>query len=274
MRFRAVLCGVLVACLLSVAVVCALKNLELQRRSEAREVAQTFALKLVETVNQAVVGVYMLSAAVDRKTGEVLGFDELSDELISTFPLIAALELAPKGVIQYVYPMRGNELILGHDLLVDKTRNREVHLAISRRQLALAGPLRLRQGGAGILARYPLYTAVSNGRSHFWGLSIGVIDFPGLLLRSGESEFARLGYRYEVCWRPQEESVCKTVSGEPLIPGASDIDMKISVLQAEWHLIVARPEGWLSTGEILLALLAVLLPSVAATYWIGWHRRR
>lgn len=274
LQFRAVLRGVWMACVLSLLAFCVLKSIELQRQSVAREVAQNFALKLVESVNQAAAGVYMLSAAVDRKTGEVVGFDDLAEELVGNSPLIRALELAPKGVIWHVHPIRGNETVIGHDLLVDKTRNREVHLAISKRQLAIAGPLQLRQGGVGVLARYPLYSSGRDGRSHFWGLSIGVIDFAGLLLQAGESDFARLGYRYEVCWRPLNESECKNVSGTQLIASGDDINVKISLPLAEWHLIVGRPGGWLKTSEILLALALVLLPSAAVAYLAGRRRSR
>lgn len=268
-RLQSYLAALVVACLVSFLAFSLLKILELQRRSEARELAQRFSLKLVERVNETAAGVYMLTAAVDRRTGEILRFEELAEELLGNFPLMRALELAPGGVIQYVHPQRGNEAVIGHDLLVDKTRNREVHLAISRRQMAIAGPLVLRQGGVGVLARYPIYTIGADGRGRFWGLSIGVIDFPSLLLIAAENEFAQQGYGYEICWKPVGSEQCRNVNGESVATSGNMERVLIGLSQAEWHLTVSRKEGWLTAFEIAMALAAVLVSTGLAWRFVG-----
>lgn len=272
-RLRGCLAGLAVACLLSLLAFCILKVIELQRRSEARELAHGFSLRLVERVNEAAGGVYLLTAAVDFRRGEVVHFEELAEELLSNFPLLQALELAPGGVIWHVHPLRGNEAVIGHDLLLDKTRNREVHLAISRRQTAIAGPLALRQGGVGVLVRYPLYKNGPDGRSRFWGLSIGVIDFPSLLLTAGESEFARLGYAYELCWKPVGVNYCKNLKDEPVETPEGAEHMIVGLSQAEWQLNVTRLGGWLSMLEMALAALLIVAPAVAVGCWTGHARR-
>lgn len=256
------MCGV--ACIMSLVVFGILKFVELQRRSEARELGQSFILNLVSRISETSAGVYMLTAAVDRQTGKVSRFDELANELLVSFPLMRVLELAPGGVIWHVHPLRGNELVIGHDLLVDKTRNREVHLAISRRQMAIAGPLVLRQGGVGIIARYPLFTVSADGRSRFWGLSIGVIDFPSLLLMAGEGEFAQRGYSYEICWKPLDSEHCRSLNGEAVVASARAEKLEVSLSQAEWHLAVSRSDGWLSIQELSIALLIVVVSTLGA----------
>lgn len=257
-----------VACVMSLIVFGGLSFVELQRRIKARELGQSFALRLVERVSETSAGVYMLTAAVDRQTGTVSRFEELADELLANFPLMRVLELAPGGVIWHVHPLRGNEMVVGHDLLVDKTRNREVHLAISRRQMAIAGPLVLRQGGVGIIARYPLYTVGSDGRSRFWGLSIGVIDFPSLLLMAGEGEFAQRGYSYEICWKPLGSEHCRSLSGEPVIESAEAENMEVGLSQADWRIAVSRSGGWLSSLELSIALLIVVVVTIGAGFLV------
>lgn len=248
--------------------VCVMRNIEQQRRSEAREVAQAFALRLMARFNEAAGAVYLLSVAVERRSGQITRFDELAEELIGEFPLLRALELAPGGVIQYVYPIRGNEAIIGHDLLVDKTRNREVHLAHARRQMIVAGPLSLRQGGIGVLARYPLYQAGADGRSRFWGLSIGVIDYHSLIQQAGDSEFEQRGYHYEICWIPVGETQCKGPTGEPVAVSDQAVTLKIGPGQADWRLIVTRRDGWLSSFEIMILLLVILPPAILLGRWV------
>src|SRR5574343_623120 len=98
-RLRGYIVGVVVACVLSSLAFCVLKLIEMQRRNDARELAQSFSLKLVERVNESATGVYLLTASVDRRTGEIVRFEELAEELLGDFPLLKALELAPGGVI-------------------------------------------------------------------------------------------------------------------------------------------------------------------------------
>lgn len=262
--------GMLLLLLLPIGV---MKNIEQQRRYDAREVAQAFALRLLTRFNEAAGAVYLLSVSVDRRSGEISRFDELAEELLGEFPLLRALELAPGGVIRHVYPVRGNEVIIGHDLLVDKTRNREVHQAHARRQMTVAGPLALRQGGIGILARYPLYQAGTDGRQRFWGLSIGVIDYPGLIQNAGDTEFERRGFHYEICWIPIGDTQCKGPTGEPVVLDDNAVSLKIGPAQADWRLQVTRRGGWLSSFEIMLMLLAMLPPAILLGRWV-WHSAR
>lgn len=247
-----------------------LSAIEHQRRSEARDAAQVFSMRLLDRFNETLGALYLLTASVDRQSGSISRFEELAADLMRDFPLLRALELAPGGVIRHVYPMRGNETVIGHDLLTDKTRNREVHVAVSRRQMAIAGPLALRQGGVGVVARYPLHHFSTDGRSRFWGLAIAVVDFPSLLRAAGESEFERLGYRYQICWIPSGETACKQAIGDPDLSPESAVASKLGVGLAEWRLLVQPRHSWLSTVEYALAAFVTLLGGGLA----GWQVRR
>jgi sensor domain CHASE-containing protein len=251
-----------------------LSCLEQQRRHEAREVAHGFSARLLERFNETLGALYLIAASVDRQSGTISRFDEHSADLMRDFPLLRALELAPGGVISRVYPLRGNESIIGHDLLTDKTRNREVHLAVSRRQLAIAGPFELTQGGVGIVARYPLYQTSADGRSRFWGLSIAVIDVPSLLRIAGESEFDDLDYRYQICWMPQGEDACRLAIGDQNLSPENAVVSKFAIGQAEWRLMVLPRQGWVRSGEYGLAALIAALGALVG--WLGYYvvRRR
>jgi len=239
-----------------------LGSLEQQRRLEAREVAQGFALRLLERFNETLGAVYLLSSSVDKYSGEVSHFDEHAADLARDFPLLRALELAPAGVIRHIYPMRGNEQALDHDLLADKSRNHAVHLSISNRKMAIAGPLELRQGGIGVVARYPLFKVAADGRSQFWGLSIAVIDFPLLLRAASDSELERLGYKYQICWQATADSPCQLLPGgrEGSIDNA--VTTKVGIAQTNWHLQVRPEHGWIKPIEYAFAFIFWLIGSL------------
>ena len=252
-----------------------LKNIEEQRRIEAREVAQAFALRLVERFGESLGAVFLLGGALDRQSGAVERFDETANDLLRDFPLVRALQFAPGGVIRYVSPLRGNEVIVGHDLLIDKTRNREVHLAISRRQLAVAGPFELRQGGLAIVARYPVFISGVGEPPRFWGLSIGVIDYPALMRAAGESEFERQGLVYQFCWVPRGEVGCKAPDGTLLSTPVNAERLEIGSSHADWRIAVYRPGGWLASGEVALAVVMVALMALLVAglaILVAWRR--
>jgi two-component sensor histidine kinase len=94
---------------------------------------------------------------------------------------IRNMVIAPKGINEFVYPLRGNEAALGHDLLNDKRPEvrADVNEAISTGRITLSGPYELRQGGLGVVARLAIS---SNG--HFWGFVAMVIDMPSIISES------------------------------------------------------------------------------------------
>lgn len=272
MKFTGRLCvaaGIATALILAGVSLHVLSSIEKQRRNEAREVGQVFATRLLERFNETLGALYLLANCVDRLNGTISRFDEQAENLMRDFPLLRALELAPGGVIKNVYPMRGNEEVIGHDLLTDKTRNREVHLAVSRRQMAIAGPLMLRQGGVGVVARYPLQQISDDGRSRFWGFSIAVIDFPALMRASGESDFERLGYRFQICWIPQGDTVCKLAVGDQELSSDSAVVSKFGVGLAEWRLMVQPRQGWVTPVEYGLAALIIIFGGLLVGAWVN-----
>ncbi|OPH60261.1 hypothetical protein BC351_17335 [Paenibacillus ferrarius] len=92
------------------------------------------------------------------------------------------LIIAPKGIVKYVYPVKGNESILGWDLLKDPRENvqQQIAHALQTKSMTINGPFQLLQGNNGLVARKPLY---QNGT--FWGfVSVG-IDMDRLLNEAG-----------------------------------------------------------------------------------------
>lgn len=119
-------------------------------------------------------------------TGEISTefFNQLSESLIEQNHLIRNITLAPNNVIQYVYPMKGNEAALGLDLLNHPTQGQATKVMIETGSPVLAGPYNLVQGGVGVIHRVPIFLNSDLG-SHYWGLMSTPIDFTSLLELSG-----------------------------------------------------------------------------------------
>lgn len=147
---------------------------------------------------------------------------------------IRNLAVAPGGVVRYVYPLTGNESVIGYEPAQDPRP--EVRLGVQRAiesgEVTLTGPLELVQGGQGLIARQAIYQGDA-----YWGLVNMVLDMPAMLDEAGLSDepgnlkFA-LRDDIEVFYGP--EQVFDTLPVVSVIRFPDDA----------WELAAAPLEGW------------------------------
>jgi PAS domain S-box-containing protein len=162
-------------------------------------------------------------------------FDVFASGLYSGAKGIRNFALAPGGVQRYVYPFRGNELTLGHDLINDPRPEVRVDIlrAINTRKIAISGPYELRQGGLGLVARKALYV-----NDTFWGLITMAIDMPPILeeaafySKPSDIEMALQGSSGNIFWGNSS-----VFENEPL-------KLRIELPEGYWELGVIPSGGW------------------------------
>ena len=119
-------------------------------------------------------------------------FQKFVHDLLSGMSGIRSLQLAPAGIVTFIYPIEGNMAAIGHNLLADPKRKQAVQMAIDKRKFIIAGPLPLRQGGIALIGRLPIFISANSTNSDkseiFWGLAIIIIDLQPLLDSAGISE--------------------------------------------------------------------------------------
>ena len=121
-------------------------------------------------------------ASILHQSGTIDNFDTLAEDMIHSFGGISSLQLAPNGIVSNIYPLEGNEKAIGHDLLKDPDRREDALTTIRSKQLTLAGPLDLIQGGKAIIGRYPVFIRdKESNEEHFWGFTIVLIKLSKLL---------------------------------------------------------------------------------------------
>ncbi|MEW5675726.1 PAS domain S-box protein [Flavobacterium enshiense] len=125
--------------------------------------------------------------------GNVNNFEEVGKKLISSNNAIDAVQLVPNGVIKYTYPLKGNEAATDFDIL-NSTLHREAALkAVRTQKMYYVGPVRLKQGGTGIVGRLPIYK-----KGKFWGFSAVVIRFSTFIESSGIKNFSSDKYYFQL----------------------------------------------------------------------------
>jgi len=92
---------------------------------------------------------------------------------------------APDMVIRLIYPVADNEQAIGLDFRRTPGQFETAERARLTRQIVLAGPMELVQGGIGLAMRMPVFFQGSDGRERFWGLVSAVIDLEAMYRESG-----------------------------------------------------------------------------------------
>jgi hypothetical protein len=121
-----------------------------------------------------------VSLALTLNDGIPQNFEAVSEQLIKLNPIVSVVQLVPNGVIKYIYPLKGNESALNLNILDSKYLKQEAQKSVESQKIYFAGPLKLRQGGIGIVGRLPIYH-----NKKFWGFSAVVIKWKTLLKASG-----------------------------------------------------------------------------------------
>ncbi len=148
--------------------------------------------RLQESLAQSISAAKTLSFFI-QQDGSVNNFELNASLILAANPQVDVLQLVPDGVIRYVYPLKGNEIVLGYNILEDTLRNKEALKAIKKREVFFAGPLQLKQGGVGIIGRLPVYR-----QNKFWGFSAVIVKMNTLLKTAGIDSAEHGGYYFQL----------------------------------------------------------------------------
>ena len=112
-------------------------------------------------------------------------YDTFAAGLYTTTPGIRNYGVAPGGIQTYVYPLKGNENVPGHDILNDERPDVQEsnRRAMESRRSDIRGPYELRQGGLGLVITRALFVNTT-----FWGFCSMVVDMPPILAEAGLSD--------------------------------------------------------------------------------------
>lgn len=112
-------------------------------------------------------------------------FEGMSQQAIASQPHIHHIALAPNDVVRSVFPLEGNEKVMGMDYC--KVPDQYGALSRSREHEAslLAEPVELVQSGEGFIYRRPVFVKNSSGDEVYWGNTSVVSDGVQLLDAGG-----------------------------------------------------------------------------------------
>ena len=166
---------------------------------------------------------------------------------------LRSLAFAPDLVIRMVYPMAGNEKALGLDYHTIPEQFLAVERARVSRQIVLAGPFKLVQGGEGLAARLPVYLTDSKGQEYFWGIVSALIDSEKLFAASGLRD-EHLTVEVAIRGRNGEGASGDVFFGSPAVFADNPVLADIYLPTGSWQIAAIPRGGWKTTPDNLWLL--------------------
>lgn len=150
---------------------------------------------------------------------------------------------APDMVIRLMYPLAGNEKAIGLDYRKTPAQFAAAEQARTSRQIVLAGPLKLAQGGTGLIARLPVFVDADSDAERFWGLVSAVIDADQLF---AHSRLNAEGSPIEIAIRGKDGkgSEGEVFFGRPELFAQDALLSTIELPYGKWQVAALPRAGW------------------------------
>ena len=244
-----------------------------ERQAASKELAD-LAGRLEANIDTNVNLVQGLVSVLSVKPPKVKAdFEPLAASVFARSPELRTLAVAPDMVVSMIYPEGPNRKAIGLNYMNNREQAPAVLRARDTRQLVLAGPINLVQGGTGIIARYPVFLR-DNGK--FWGIVSAVIDLPKLYTDTGlntpDSPLKLAIYR------ETGHGERKIFFGDAAILDGHPVQHITQIGLDVWHIAAIPASGWGGYGEDLahfrsvLALIAMLI--LVPLFWAGLLARQ
>lgn len=187
--------GIFVFLVLALVVVFMLvQRYEIIRQNDRREMSNL--LEAVRgNITQCLQNSYitaMSGALTINDEGTPENFEEVAKVLLESNPRVDGMQLLPDGVVKYIYPYERHQSALGLNILAEPDLRADAIKSKNDRKFYFAGPLKLRQGGVGVIGRLPVYK-----QNKFWGFTAVVIEFNTLIRESGINSIDQSKYFFQ-----------------------------------------------------------------------------
>ncbi len=176
-----------------------------------------------------------LVAYIQASNGEVAPevFHQLLPNLVRQGQHIRNIGVAPGNRISDLFPLEGNEKALGVYYPDLANQWPQIEALIARREAALVGPVKLTQGGEGMIHRIPVFLDDGN----YWGIVSTVLDLDSiwqLLSQQAKEDEFRVSIRQ---W--QGDHWGSALVGDEQLFKQDILNQELSIAGVQWQLAAA-----------------------------------
>lgn len=211
---------------------------------EMEHIAIGRSSKINDVLTKLLYKAEILSALVVQNNGEIKDFESTASILVDD-PAIKDVILAPDGVVQYVYPLEGNESLLGFYYLPE-TEGRRTAPVKKTDELLLCGPFHLTKDEQDLIGMLPIYIN-REGERVFWGFASVTLHYPQALDSAELGQLEAMGYVYEIWRNNPENGERQTIARSSYYndkKNAKYIEYPIHILNQQWYFRISLIRMW------------------------------
>lgn len=253
------------------------RALERERNGVLDQLA-TLRARLEGGINANIYLARGLTAVLAAQPGlDQAGFSAIARGLVNEGSALRLVAGAPDLVVSLMYPMAGNESVVGLDYRSHPTQRDAALRARESGRTVVAGPLPLIQGGLGIIVREPVFLPAEGGvmAPRFWGLVSAVIDADKLYLQAGLKDPAS-GLRLALRGTDGSGVQGPVFFGEASIFASRPVTLDVPLPSGSWRLAAEPVAGWGRGGSgegDLIRLMGIVAAAVGGLLVFGLVRR-
>ena len=261
-------------CLLSIFTYNTNVQIQKDRRTIAKLNVETYGQRIENDIENGIETTDTLKQVLINGNGQIINFSKIAENLMSYS--VQSVQLAPNGVVTEIYPEEGNET--GKiDLLKDSKRGEISNYAKDHNITIIQGPIKLKQGGSGLVVRNPIYLEDENGQEYFWGFTIVILRVPEIF-EDSTNALSKFKYNYRLS---REASVLDKKYVE--VDANCDkmirpVTYNLTVGKEKWKLEIMPRAGWSNSTTLYLIFfgglsLVLLLTGLTIVLFLLDERR-
>ncbi|QPC88784.1 EAL domain-containing protein [Mesorhizobium sp. NBSH29] len=198
-------------------------------------------------------------------------FNRLASGLFTGDNQLRNIAVAPNLVVSMVYPLSGNAKAIGLDYRTNDSQREAALRARDTKELVLAGPVDLVQGGQGFIGRFPVFTSEPNGEKRFWGIVSAAIDAQSLYRNSGLLD-GNLPVHIAITGKDGLGATGSRFFGSVAVMEDDPVTADVLLPAGSWQIAAIPTGGWANAGTatwlfrvfVALAGALVVIPILIA----------
>ncbi len=225
----------------------AIHNSIQKQRMATEALAKDLQTRMIAVLSQDIHLLYGLRAFIEANPNvSQEDYAKYAASIRRIRPSIRNVAAAPDLKVKYVYPIEGNETVIGLDYRkAPEEQKTAVYKAIREAKVIVAGPVNLLQGGRAIIFRLPVYITDSDGFQKLWGILAAPVDIDVIY---DDLKISSLTDKYEVAIRGKDGLGANgdVFYGDAMLfqESSQSVQYNIALENGSWVLAMRPKEGW------------------------------
>lgn len=238
---------------------------EYRKYNEKKEYTEKLLTDMCERLQEEIEDyhnyVHMLEALVIR--GEKIQethYELLLNGLYHQDSVVRCLQLAPDGLVKYIYPQETNEGILGLDIYAELGTTCAEQEQLGYDDVFMVGPKELDQGGLGVVFYKNIKEPLQ--KDALWGSVAVVLNLYDFVESLNIDHILEHKYDYHLWYYDEQLDGYVTIEGMPENEDNPFVIQDIQISDGKWRAGLMPKEGWVNRRSFYFSCLMAVLASI------------